>query len=226
MGGCPHLDPDPRRAVEYFLQLALEHNLPLDLHADENLRSSSQDLNYLAELMIVDTIVHPVSASHCVSLSIQDDATVLNTATKVAQAGINVTALPHTNLFLQGRENTTAVPRAITPVNVLRRAGVNVAAGADNVQDPFNPMGRADPLETASLMVMASHQLPYEAIQMITSNASKVVHNAASSVEVGQRANLVAVPATNVREAIAMGPPDRFVVYGGVVISNQKRNIK
>jgi cytosine deaminase len=226
VGGCPHLDPDPRRAVEYFLQLALEHNLPLDLHADENLRSSSQDLNYLAELMIVDTIVHPVSASHCVSLSIQDDATVLNTATKVAQAGINVTALPHTNLFLQGRENTTAVPRAITPVNVLRRAGVNVAAGADNVQDPFNPMGRADPLETASLMVMASHQLPYEAIQMITSNASKVVHNAASSVEVGQRANLVAVPATNVREAIAMGPPDRFVVYGGVVISNQKRNIK
>jgi hypothetical protein len=39
-------------------------------------------------------------------------------------------------------------------------------------------------------------------------------------------ANLIAIPATNVREAIAMGPPDRFVVYGGVVISDQKRNIK
>jgi cytosine deaminase len=226
VGGCPHLDPDPRGAVEYFLQLALEHSLPLDLHADENLRASSQDLSYLAEVMIADNIVHPVSASHCVSLSIQDEAAVLRTATRVAQAGINVTALPHTNLFLQGRDIATSIPRAITPVNVLRRAGVNVAAGADNVQDPFNPMGRADPLETASLMVMASHQLPHDAIQMITSNASKVVHNAESSIEVGQSANLVAIPATNIREAIAMGPPDRFVVYGGVVISNQKRNIK
>ena len=103
---------------------------------------------------------------------------------------------------------------------------MNVAAGADNVQDPFNPMGRADPLETASLMVMASHQTADEAIQMVTSCASKVVHNQFASVAVGQQANLVAVPASNVREAIAMGPPDRFVVYGGVVITNQKRNIK
>jgi cytosine deaminase len=87
-------------------------------------------------------------------------------------------------------------------------------------------MGRADPLETASLMVMAAHQLPDQAIQMVTSNAARVVHNHSSAIEVGQRANLVVVPASNVREAIAMGPPDRFVVYGGVVISNQKRNIK
>jgi cytosine deaminase len=226
VGGCPHLDSDPKGSVEYFLQLALNHNLPLDLHADENLRASSQDLDYLARLVNADNIKHPISASHCVSLSIQDESIVRQTADRVAQANINITALPHTNLFLQGREQTTAIPRAIAPVSLLRRAGVNVAAGADNVQDPFNPMGRADPLETAALMVMASHQLPQDAMQMITSCASKVVHNHTTSVEVGQPANLVALPATNLREAIAMGPPDRFVVYGGVVISNQKRNIK
>ena len=226
VGGCPHLDSNPKGAVEYFLRLALEHNLPLDLHADENLRSSSQDLDYLAQLVNADNIVHPLTASHCVSLSIQDLSTVQSTAERVAAAGINVVALPHTNLFLQGRDMPTSTPRGITPVTILSNAGVNVAAGADNLQDPFNPMGRADPLETASLMVMAAHQLPNQAIQMVTANASKVVHNLSSSIEVGQSANLVAVPATNLREAIAMGPPDRFVVYGGVVISNQKRNIK
>jgi cytosine deaminase len=212
--------------VEYFLHLALEHNLPLDLHADENLRPSSQDLDYLAQLVNADNIVHPITASHCVSLSGQDLPTVQKTAELVAAAGINVVALPHTNLFLQGRDMPTSTPRGITPVTILSNAGVNVAAGADNLQDPFNPMGRADPLETASLMVMAAHQLPNQAIQMVTANASKVVHNLSSSIGVGQSANLVAVPATNLREAIAMGPPDRFVVYGGVVISNQKRNIK
>jgi cytosine deaminase len=87
-------------------------------------------------------------------------------------------------------------------------------------------MGRADPLETASLMVLAAHQSPAVAVSMVTSAASKVVHNHESKVAVGEVANLVAIPATNVREAVAMGPPDRFVVYGGVAISHQKRNIK
>lgn len=226
VGGCPHLDSDPKGAVEYFLRLALEHNLPLDLHADENLRSTSDDLDYLARLVASDNISHPLTASHCVSLSIQDETTIHKTAERVAAARINVVALPHTNLFLQGRDVPTSTPRGITPVSILRTAGVNVAAGADNIQDPFNPMGRADPLETASLMVMAAHQLPADAIQMVTSNSARVIHNHSNQVEIGAIANLVAVPAITVREAIAMGPPDRFVVYGGVVITNQKRNIK
>jgi cytosine deaminase len=226
VGGCPHLDPNPHEAVEYFLQLALESTLPLDLHADENLRTTSDDLEYLADLMLADNVAHQVSASHCVSLSIQSESVIHRTAEKVARAGITVTALPHTNLFLQGRGTNTSVPRAITPVDALRRAGVIVAAGADNVQDPFNPMGKADPLETASLMVMAAHQSPDDALELVTTAAARVVHGHSSNIEVGETANLVAIPASNVREAIAMGPPDRFVVYGGVAISHQKRNIK
>jgi hypothetical protein len=61
---------------------------------------------------------------------------------------------------------------------------------------------------------------------MVTSSAHAVVYGKISTVDVGQRANLVAVPATTVRESIAMGPPDRFVVYGGVVINEQIRNRK
>ena len=34
-------------------------------------------------------------------------------------------------------------------------AGVRFAAGADNVRDPFNPLGRSDALETAMLLVVA-----------------------------------------------------------------------
>jgi cytosine/creatinine deaminase len=226
VGGCPHLDQCPHAAVEYFLQLAVENNLPLDLHADENLRESSDDLEFLADLMLAQNVRHHVAASHCVSLSVQSESVIKRTVEKVAQAGICVTALPHTNLFLQGRDIMTAVPRAIAPVDQLRQAGVTVAAGADNLQDPFNPMGRADPLETASLMVLAAHQSPIEALDMVTSAAAQVVHNRRSHLGIGEVANLVAIPASNVREAIAMGPPDRFVVYGGVVISNQKRNIK
>ena len=52
------------------------------------------------------------------------------------------------------------MPRGLTAVAALREAGVNVAAGADNLQDPFNPVGRACPFETAGLMIMAAHLTP------------------------------------------------------------------
>ena len=78
-------------------------------------------------------------------------------AEAVAAAGIAVVALPATNLYLQGREHQQAMPRGVTAVRALLAAGVTVAAGADNLQDPFNPMGRACPFETAALMVLTAH---------------------------------------------------------------------
>ena len=78
----------------------------------------------------------------------------------MAAAGIAVVALPATNLYLQGREHQQAMPRGVTAVRALREAGVVVAAGADNLQDPFNPLGRACPFETAALMVLTAHLSP------------------------------------------------------------------
>lgn len=226
VGGCPHLDPDPRKAVEYLLDLAMEHNLPLDLHADENLRPDSCDLEHLADIVLMQNFAHRMNASHCVSLSVQSDNDIRRISEKVAAANISVTALPQTNLFLQGRGITSATPRAIAPVNALLNAGVTVAAGADNLQDPFNLMGRGDPLEIASLLVTAAHVSPAIAHHMVSQASSKVVTGHASEVAVGNQANLVAIRATTLRESVAMGPPDRIVVYGGVVIDNQNRNRK
>ena len=226
IGGCPHLDDNPKKAVEYLLTLAVESDLPLDLHADENLRVDSHDLEYLADIMLAENIHHHVNASHCVSLSTRNTADIQRIAEKVASAGITITALPQTNLFLQGRQQTQLMPRAITPIHELMAFGVIVAAGADNLQDPFNLMGRADPLEIASLLVTAAHLSVGEAFSCITQNAWSAVYGTTTEISTGQQANLVAVRATTLRESIAMGPPDRFVVYGGVVINEQIRNRK
>ena len=226
IGGCPHLDPDPRGAVEWLLDFAVSNGLPLDLHADENLRADSSDLEHLADLMIDRGIVHPANAGHCVSLSTRNPEAARRIADKVATAGISVTALPQTNLFLQGRGSATDVPRAIAPVDLLRRAGVVVAAGQDNLQDPFNLMGRADQLEIASLMVVAAHDSVDDAVALVTTGAGRIVHGRDVSIAVGNEADIVAVRATTVREAVATGPLDRFVVHGGVVISDHTRNRK
>ena len=226
IGGCPHLDPDPMGAVEFLVQTAVSAGIPLDLHADENLRPTSVDLEHVAHVVLAQGTQHRIAASHCVSLSTRDERDIQRIAEMVANAGISVIALPQTNLYLQARGVQSNSPRAITPIHALRRAGVNVAAGADNLQDPFNLVGRADPLEIASLLMTASHLSTAEAIESVTTNSSLIVTGEKQLLAVGSPANLVGIPSTTVREAIAMGPPDRFVVYGGVVISEQKRNRK
>src|SRR5690606_20123034 len=136
------------------------------------------------------------------------------TAERVAAAGIGVVALPQTNLFLQGR-GRSPMPRGLTAVDVLRRAGVTVAAGADNVQDPFNPVGRACPFETAGLMILTAHDLPEIAWHSVSAAARRVLGAPPAAIEPGAPADLIAVRAATLREAIAFGPADRMVWRGG-----------
>jgi cytosine deaminase len=175
-------------------------------------------LDDLAQRVIDTGFPYGVTASHCVSLGLQAELRQREVADKVADAGISVVALPHTNLFLQGRQQQTNMPRSMTAVRALRTAGVTVAAGADNLQDPFNPVGRADPLETAGLMIMAAHLLPDDALASVSAMARVALGLAPGGIETGAHADLVAIPARSVREAIAMGPQPRFVISGGRVV--------
>ncbi|MEP7113840.1 MAG: amidohydrolase family protein [Ilumatobacteraceae bacterium] len=205
VGGCPHLETDPAAANDNLLTLAAQAGLPVDLHTDETLNPEMLALEDLAERVAATGFPHGVTASHCVSLGLQSPYRQQEVAEKVAAAGISVIALPHTNLFLQGRGSQVCMPRGVTAVKALRAAGVNVAAGADNLQDPFNPVGRGDPLETAALMIMTAHVLPADALDMVTSAARTAMGLAPSD-------DHVAVRACSIREAIAFGPPDRRVV--------------
>lgn len=219
IGGCPHLDDNPTQAIDILLQLAHDHNLPLDLHADENLRPTSHDLETLADVALRTRPTIALNASHCVALSVREDKDIERIAEKTAEASISVTVLPQTNLFLQSRDEHARKSRAIAPIDLLRKHQVQVAAGADNVQDPFNPVGRLDPLETASLLVMAAHQSTQQSLSMVTSSAASVIYRKPHLLEVGHRADLVAIPALNVRHAISMAPSGRIVFKNGQLLT-------
>jgi cytosine deaminase len=209
VGGCPHLEDDIEAATDVFLEIATEFGRAVDLHTDETLRPEAQGLDVLARRVLAG-FEHAATASHCVSLGQQPLDQQQATVQRVAEAGINVIALPHTNLFLQGR-GQSPTPRGLTSVALLRHAGVNVAAGADNLQDPFNPLGRACPFETAALMVLTAHDLPDLAWDSVCGAAARVLGRPDSGVVVGARGDLLAISAATLREAIAFGSADRIV---------------
>jgi len=215
VGGCPHLDPDPQGLIDNALRVASDAGIGLDLHVDETLDPDMLSLRMLARSVMDTGFPHEVSASHCVSLSMVPRSVQEAVAREAAEARIAVIPLPQTNLFLQGWEHDVAMPRGIAPINVLRDAGVRVAVGADNVQDPFNPMGRSDALETASLLVMAAHQLPDAAVELVGNSGRDVLGVGRVDMKVGDPADLVAIAAPTVRSAMADAPRDRIVFRRG-----------
>ena len=226
VGGCPHLDPDGPGLISPALEVATEAGIGVDLHVDEALDPSVLTLRDLARQVISSGFGNGVSAGHCVTLGLQSPEVQAEVAALVAEAGISVFPLPQTNLFLQGRDSPTATPRGLTATTALREAGVLVAAGADNVQDPFNLVGRSDPLETAALMVMAGHQTPDDSYSMVSTNARRALDLPESSIRPGDVADLVAIDAPSVRAAIADAPMSRRVFRRGVLVASADQDLR
>lgn len=218
VGGVPHLDADSAECTRLLFDLAANNDLPLDLHTDENLRPDSLDLELLADLVLDSGFARPVTASHCVALGMQPEVVQRRVAEKVAAAGISVLVLPQTNLFLQARQTTVAQPRGLTALGALQKAGVNVAGGADNLQDPFCTVGRGDPLETASLLVMAGHLTPEAAYDAVSNRARKAMNLDPVTFAAGSPADFLLIRATSVRQAVASAPADRLVIRAGQVV--------
>ncbi|MFT7600673.1 MAG: cytosine deaminase [Acidimicrobiales bacterium] len=219
VGGCPHLEPDGSASMRASLELAGEYGRPLDLHTDETLDPEVLDLEQLADMVSASGFDQPVVASHCVSLGVQSIDVQRRVSEKVAAAGIGVIALPQTNLFLQARGQRVSPGRGLTALASLREAGALVAAGADNLQDPFCTVGRADPLETAALMVMAGHDSPAVAYEAVSSASRRIMGLAPAGPAVGLVADLLAVRATTLREAVASAPADRVVFNAGMLVA-------
>ncbi len=222
VGGCPHLDIDPLGASDVSLAFAMEYGRPIDLHTDETLDPSHLELLYLAKRVAEAGFDLGAVASHCVSLGVQTLEVQRSASAQVAEANVAVVTLPQTNLFLQGRDHAVSTPRGLTAIRPLLDAGVVVAAGADNVRDPFNSMGRSDPFETASLLVMAGHLLPAEAFHAVSSASRQAMGLPVVEIAPGFPAELVAVRGAGIGDAIARADQERMVWHQGRLVASTR----
>jgi cytosine deaminase len=140
----------------------------------------------------------------------------------VARAGLGIVTLPITNLYLQGRDATHAAPRGLTAVRRILDAGIPLAAGADNLRDPFNPAGRADPFETTSLLMTAGHLTPAEALAAVTDGARTVLGLPRAGTAPGDVADLMLVPDTDLGDVLAGAEEARVVLVGGRVVADTR----
>jgi cytosine deaminase len=226
VGGAPHLAGDPLGQTDTLLDVAEARGVGCDLHTDEFLAGSAGDRTQTVHRYAERVTGWPADrirgAGHCCRLSQMDEAELADTASSLKDAGIHVIALPATNLYLQGGDGPPGPRgRGIAPLTALRDHGVAVAAGGDNIRDPFNPTGRGDPLETASLLVTAAHQTPEQAIDLVTVGARAALGLPPAGPVPGQTADLLCIRAPDTpghataATFLAAAPADRTVISGG-----------
>ena len=216
VGGAPHLAPEPHEDLVRLLAIAERRGVGVDLHTDEGLAGEPTLLEFAR---IVRGWSQPVSAGHCVRLGTLDADALQEVIAEVLASNIGIISLPITNLYLQGWEHPVSTPRGLTALRALLDAGVRVGAGADNVRDPFNPVGRSDALETASLLVTAGHLTLDEAYHAVSTGARSVMSLPEAGVAVGAAAELLAVRGANLSDVIANATADRFVIHAGNLVA-------
>lgn len=215
VGGAPHLDVDPLAATRELVAIAERYDVPIDLHTDECLREDALSLRELVSAAAGGRLPRGAVAGHCVSLGMQAPDLQAEIAAEVAAAGVAIVTLPATNLFLQARGVGCSPSRGLTAVRALLDAGAVLAAGADNVRDPFNPVGRSDALETAALLVMAAHLTPADAWEAVSASARRAMGLPAVTLEPGSPAEILAVRGSSLTDAVARASEERIVIHRG-----------
>jgi cytosine/creatinine deaminase len=220
IGGAPHVTADPSADLEVALEVAERYGIGVDLHTDERLEVS-HGLEQFAR-RCVSGFALPATASHCVSLGARSVETQSEIAALVAAARVGVVACPLTNLMLQGREIAVSTPRGLPPMRALLAAGATLAAGGDNVQDVFNPIGCGDPLQTAQLVVAAGQLDVDTAYRLVSDGARAVMGLPPIRIEPAAPAELLAVRARSLDHAIATVTEDRIVMRGDRVVARTR----
>ena len=218
VGGAPHLADDPEADVARLVAIAERRGLGLDLHTDESL-DGPLTIEAFARAVREWPADRIRTAGHCVRLGTLAPDDLRRVVAAVADADLGIVTLPITNLYLQGWEHPVSTPRGLTAIHALRDAGVRIGAGADNVRDPFNPIGRSDALETAALLVTAGHLSPADAYALVSDGARDVMGLPDAGPRAGARADLLAVRGTSIGEVVATASADRVVLHRGRLVS-------
>ncbi|MGW3077517.1 hydrolase [Kitasatospora sp. NPDC001132] len=203
-GGCPELDPDPSGYVQLLLEAAREADCSVDLHA------SAADAAQLARMAGALAPLRPrVTLGPCGALA-------RGASTVLATSGVRVVCLPQNGCCtgLEGR------PAGLRPglVRELAAARVPLAAGSGALRDPSNPVGRADPLESAYLLAAGGELDPEAAYDAVANQARAALGLAPVRVDAGFPAELLAVRGDSLAGALA-GGHSRLVVHSGRVVS-------
>ncbi|MCA8928982.1 MAG: amidohydrolase family protein, partial [Alphaproteobacteria bacterium] len=190
--------------------LAQKHGKGVDIHLHDLGPQGQRELAAIVDRAEDWGEPGRVTVSHAFCLGEMTAADFDPLAARMAAAGVSI---------------VTHAPGAVPmpPVKRLREAGVRVFAGSDNIRDRWGPFGNGNMLERAMLVAW---QQGYRtdpdlelAFAVCSAAGGAALGLAPFGPEPGLDANLIALPAGSLAEAVVARPPCSLVLRRGRVVA-------
>ncbi|MCJ7932844.1 MAG: amidohydrolase [Chryseobacterium sp.] len=134
------IDGNIEKVIDFTVQLALDHHKGIDIHLHEAGESGMKTINYLIDKAVENPPLQGKTfVSHAFALAHLSPKETEQIAEKLAHGKVGI---------------ASSVPfkGTVMPIPTLKKCGVNVLIGNDNVQDYWSTFGSGNMLQKANLI--------------------------------------------------------------------------
>ena len=207
VGGAPYTDSDPPGQIDRLFEMAREFDVDVDMHLDFGNTPEGMTIEHVCNRTEEYGYGGRVTVGHMTQLSTLEVPDLERITRRLADAGVAVTVLPSTDLYLMGRHQDHSVLRGVVPVHKMLRHGVNCNLSSNNVLNPFTPFGDCSLIRMANLYanVCQVGQIDdtIECFDMVTRRSADLLNLDDYGVEVGKSADLVVIDNKDRQSAVA-----------------------
>jgi cytosine deaminase len=207
VGAAPYTDTDPHGQIDRVFHMARAFDVDIDMHLDFGNTAEYMDIEYVCAQTERYHYGGRVTVGHVTKLSTLPQDHVRGIARRMAEAGVALTVLPSTDLYLMGRHQDHNVLRGVVAAHALLYDGVNCSLSSNNVLNPFTPFGDCALLRMANLYAnicqVGKRDDIRECFEMITARSARLMRRDDYGVEVGKTADLVVLDCQDRESAVA-----------------------
>lgn len=212
IGGAPRYDPDHHGQIRRIFELAREFDAEIDIHLDVGDGPDDLDVPFVCDLADRYRRGGRVTVGHMAKLSTMPPERLAAVARRMADAGVAVTVLPLTDLYVMGRDQDHNIRRGVADANFLAGHGVNCSLSTNNVLNPVTPFGDCSLIRMANLHANVQQRGSAEELRecfaMLTERSARLLNLKDYGLAVGNPADIVVIDAETPEEAIArIRPP-------------------
>ncbi|MGY3440162.1 amidohydrolase family protein [Bradyrhizobium sp. USDA 4473] len=203
--------------LDVVFGVAQKHGVDVDIHLHDGGMLGAFEVEQIAARTRALGMEGRVTVSHAYGLGDIPADALKKTADSLARSGVAI---------------MTNAPgaRPFPPVATLRKAGVTVFSGNDNIRDSWWPYGDGDMLGRAMMIGYRSGFYTDEelaiAFDMVTAAGAKALRLDGYGLHVGAKADFVTLNAVHIQEAVVARPSGRSVYKGGVLVARDNRVVK
>ena len=207
VGGAPYTDRDPPGQIDRLFEMAREFDVDVDMHLDFGNTPEGMTIEHVCARTEEYGYGGRVAVGHVTRMSTLEVPEFERIAKRLADAGVAVTVLPSTDLYLMGRHRDHDVPRGVVPVHKMLRHGVNCTLSSNNVLNPFTPFGDCSLIRMANLYANICHvgqvNDTIECFNMVTRRSAELLNLDDYGIEIGKSADLVVIDGKDRQSAVA-----------------------